>query len=255
MSGYAPTLGASITNVSASLTLSADSGDNGHVEMLIDGEILEGDKSGTTVSNLVRATEKFNGSAVAASHNAGAIVYFIQGRQLSLQAFAYKYDEQSVTGGSVASFTIPASGSIPTWANNMRIYWKAKGDNAAAQTLVLRFNGDVGASYNYQFSQSAGTNTFTGTASTGQSSMRVGAVADSAANLYNSGWIDIEDLQPATRHGVQAMCHRADTSVTTGTEWDSGVWLPASLAAITSITVLPGVGNFTTAVFRTYIFP
>src|SRR2546430_3694746 len=114
MSGYAPTLGADITNVATSLTLSADSGDNGHVWMLIDTEICDGDKSGTTVSNLARASEKYNGTAAAASHTKGTTVYFILGRGLSQASFVTKIDE-AVLSGSAASVTFPfAISALPT---------------------------------------------------------------------------------------------------------------------------------------------
>src|SRR5207245_124188 len=88
-------------------TLSASPNESGHVWMLIDTEIMDGDLSGTSVTGLTRGSEKYNGTAAGASHTKGTTVYFIAGRGMLQASSPFKADEFPPLGVAAATLSFP----------------------------------------------------------------------------------------------------------------------------------------------------
>lgn len=168
-------------------------------------------------------------------------------------AVPIKYDDQSPTG---ASFTIPASGLIPGGFWKIRITWFGRTTSGNTSDLLnLTSNADAGANYDSESLTSTGA-TVTGAAQTAQTSMRVGVLAGggAAANLFNSGWIEIAGYAiNNNRRALTYQCWRNDAS--TGFDSGAGAWRNAA-NAITSITLAAAAGNFASGSrFVTELYP
>lgn len=150
----------------------------------------------------------------------------------------------SVLTGAAASFDV--SGLSQSY-NHLKIVCLGRSDNAVANTVYfLRFNGDSGANYDQV--------TFTGINATGTTASQVaitgiqlGSMPGANATASRAGVI--EYLIPAyagtTFFKTVIAANGWNETTAVGTQsMKSGHGLWRSAAAITQVTILPGVGNF-----------
>lgn len=149
-------------------------------------------------------------------------------------------------GGSAASIDITSISA--TYANLMLSVY-ARGDNAATTTSVLmRFNGDAGANYDWQ--QLRGAAAVASAAEAFANTTLATGVAPgntAGANLFGALDIFIPHYAGSTNNKTFVSVSCAKVGTTTGlilVDHFGGGW--RSNAAINQITLLPTSGNFVT---------
>lgn len=149
---------------------------------------------------------------------------------------------QVLTGG-LSSITFS---SIPPTVNHLVLMWQARGEAVATSAaLLLRFNGDTTAAYDYSLNQTANS-TNTATTATAQTAVRGGIMtaASAAAGLAGAGVITIYNINgTAFQKELTYECHvRLGTGAADIVREDgAGNW--RSTSAITSLTVLASSSN------------
>ena len=157
------------------------------------------------------------------------------------------------TAGSIYDTTLGASaanvditGISATYAHLMMSVY-ARGDNASANTsMLIQFNGDTAANYDYQLLQAfaaapAASETFAAT------SAFIGLIpANTAgANLFGSTEFFLPHYAGSTNNKESVSINSLKTGTTTGL---MGVYLIGgawrSTAAVNRITIFPVAGNF-----------
>jgi hypothetical protein len=115
--------------------------------------------------------------------------------------------------------------------------------DGAASYLLLQFNGDTAANYNYAIGGTTAGGVFVGVAATGQTSMRIGYCLPStaAANRFASTRIFITYYRGTThcKQTTGTTREAAGSTLAVGGDWEK-----PTPEAITSILVKPDVGNF-----------
>jgi hypothetical protein len=118
---------------------------------------------------------------------------------------------------------------------DLRIEVVARCDNASAQNLLLRLNGDSAANYDWdQEGSTAG-------AASAQTGIRVGVApgTGTTANRAEGGSITIPAYTGTTfQKAVTSLFYRPDNN---SAEPGGGIW--KNTAAVTSITIVPAAGN------------
>lgn len=140
-------------------------------------------------------------------------------------------------GGSAASINL--TGLPTTYAHLVIVAYLRSDTVAVGDPLLLRFNGDTAANYDWQ--RLTGNNaTASAGASVGQTSIRTGfiAAASSGANRFGAVRIEVPFYGgTANDKTVTAISGFADsTAANSQVEQNSGIW--RSTAAITQVTVL-----------------
>ena len=102
------------------------------------------------------------------------------GKGVAVSGGVIRYAEV-VLSGTQASVTLPTSGSIPATHRNIRITGQARGNNAAAQGIQMRLNGDTTAIYDVQQHRGTAT-TSSAFAAMGQTSVGFGTIPGTAAS-------------------------------------------------------------------------
>jgi hypothetical protein len=148
----------------------------------------------------------------------------------------------SGTAASV-SFTVPST------INHLRIAWTARGDTAATTTaMVLRVNGNSGAIYSYNqiMNLNSGTSA-AGLVGTGQTGANIGNIigANGNANRYAAGTIDIPGWSSPHATGLQGIAQTSQADPGFGLNQHTTGFLVDATGPWTSVTLLPGAGNFT----------
>ena len=157
---------------------------------------------------------------------------------------AFKIAE-NIAGGAVASVTFS---SIPGTYRNVYLKLQVRGDTAATSTgLYVQFNADTAANYDFIVVTVQGTPTLGQSSGIADVRIQIGdaAAANAPSNVFTSGRVDVPNYAGTTAHkatlaqaGLKQSAAAASIYVETGSGW----W--RSTAAITSIKVFPGAGNF-----------
>lgn len=137
--------------------------------------------------------------------------------------------------------------AIPGTYRHLEIYYVARSDQATAQGLLMRFNADSGANYDYEVTQAQDASfNFIGKSS-GATSMQIGRLNPSGApaGAMASGriWLPYY-ATTAQDKGAIGIVHCIDAATTTFILLSAGGTWQTSNAAITSITLIAGSGAF-----------
>ena len=122
-----------------------------------------------------------------------------------------------------------------------------RGDTAATTTtVVLTFNGDTGANYNWERTSATGSSTASAE-SLSQASIEVANMPAASATSGRATLLEVfiaGFLDTNFHKSLYATSHFSynDSTANTQHRTYSGTW--RSSAAITSITLAPGAGNF-----------
>ena len=117
-------------------------------------------------------------------------------------------------------------------------------------TLAMQLNGDTGAHYYWASGGDGSDTTRAGNGGAAVTSALVGFIGTSTAQSY-SGRIRLNDIQQATRiigwnfEGAYGNIGAPNLVALKGGGW----WVPSSLAAVTSVTLLLSSGTFTSSNF------
>lgn len=184
----------------------------------------------------------FSGLSVAN----GATLTFYDSSGNVLQVLPSEAAPQKLTA---AAATVTWS-TLPTYANNIRIVWKARGTDAAiAVDLRGRINNDSGVNYSNQNETVTGASV-TG-ANTSDTSFKVGSLvaAGSSASASSSGVIEIPGYTDAVLGGVGILTRCsysqvASPAVTAKSEYDTCIYVAAAPVPVTRIDLFPAAGSF-----------
>lgn len=164
----------------------------------------------------------------------------------NLNALKGPYYNSGALAGTAA--TMSAS-SIPSGYGFIRILLLARGDTAADQTSVLlQFNSDTGNNYTYIGNEDYGAFSSGGiNYTTTTSSILVGRMSANTGTANRASVLDIRIPfydQTTFHKSVVSQWTNSDSAGdgNAGAGMSGGIW--ASTSAITSLTVLPGAGNF-----------
>lgn len=163
-------------------------------------------------------------------------------KQYSGAAWGFVAGAQLISSQTLgAGAATVAFNSIPQTYEHLLLHWVARSDNATtSQAILARFNGDTAANYNSQLLTTA-TTTATAARNTGETSMRLGNIAAASAGANQGGIGTL--IVPFYRNSTFFKLLQAH----------GGLWAPQmedrlcgwqSTAAVSSITLLPGAGNF-----------
>lgn len=161
-----------------------------------------------------------------------------------------------VEGGATASVTF---GSIPSTFSHLQLTWHARGDTSGNNTLLLlRFNGDTSAIYQRQFIEAIANGGGGSGSTANQTSIIAGQVsaASATANFWAGGTITITGW--ASPGGYLNTVATGTAFVTNSTNSYCGLYCGQynSTGPYTSLTLLPGAGNFVTgSAFSLYGYP
>lgn len=138
--------------------------------------------------------------------------------------------------------------SIPGTFAHLEIFLYARGATAASSTgVVVRFNNDSGANYDWHQLAGAGTVSATLTEAVAATSAQVGAMAAASApaNLFTGMVINVQHYAGATNQKValaRTAMKQANSAGNIYNLSNSVHW--RSAAAINRITLIPGAGDF-----------
>jgi hypothetical protein len=156
------------------------------------------------------------------------------------------YTSEVLVTTAVASVTLPPTGTLPQTYRNARIVFQARGSNASQTVaLMLRFNGDATNVYDYSlFFGLLGANASQQAA---QPYIMVAELSGNTApaNTSGSGEILVPNYSGTTfrkQTSTRAFDKKGDSTNNFATWINGGEWRNTS--AVTSITLLPNVGNF-----------
>lgn len=150
----------------------------------------------------------------------------------------------TVLGASAA--TIDITGIVNSYAH-LLVVASWRGDNASTQNVLMRFNNDSGANYDYQIWAAAAAST-TAAESFAQTGLRVGELTGTGATAgyFNGASIIIPNYAGTTanKNYLTLSGQKSGTlSGTLGVEIFSGGWRTVG-TAINRLTFLPAAGNF-----------
>lgn len=174
----------------------------------------------------------------------------------SYGTLAVKLDEQSCTTAT-ASLTLTVNG---TW-RSLLVEAEARCDQASGQGMLMQFNADTGANYDYTFFQATGAAAPAAAGPVAAStSGRAGGcnVSGAAAGAYDYNHITITNADgnnSMRKYWIYQM-FQDSTDLTTGftIEHGAGDWRNTA-NAITSIKFFPSTGNFVNTRIRLYGLP
>ena len=163
-----------------------------------------------------------------------------------------RIERQVLTSGQ-SSITFA---SIPATFSQLLLVYQARGEAVATSVaLLLRFNGDTSAAYDYSLNQTANS-TNSATTATAQTAVRVGILdaANAAAGLAGTGVVWIPNYALSSyQKGLTYECHvRLGTSAADIVREDgAGNWRDTD--AVTSMTLLASSSNLAApSVFTLY---
>lgn len=147
---------------------------------------------------------------------------------------------ETILGGTSATITFS---SIPTTFRSLVLDWAFPVTNiAGASTVAIQFNGDNGANYAYQVTDSLNA-AISGSLATAQAGIRIGIApgTSSSASAITSGRTVIPIANGSQRKQAHSQSYREDNGGT-GTEWCDGVW--SGTGAITQILLFVSGATF-----------
>ena len=149
----------------------------------------------------------------------------------------------TVLGTTQASITV----NLPSTYQHAQIWVSARSDTAAINSpLRIRFNGDSATNYDNQAMYAQGA-TITAAESLATASPEIGflAAASDAAGKWGQSFIDIADYTSTTQEKM-ATAKGSWVEANATSQVRQGLWTThwRSTAAITSVTLFPGSGNF-----------
>ncbi|QOR55828.1 MAG: hypothetical protein YHS30scaffold324_60 [Catenulispora phage 69_17] len=157
---------------------------------------------------------------------------------------------QAVLTGSQSSVRLPASGSLPQVFTNLRLVISAKSDGTGAagyDSAFLQFNGITTASYSWNSVFSVQGGAPTNASGLGASSMQCAEIWNAHFGSAGRGLvtIDIPNYSGTSNlkifSGVSTAIDGGNISIQ---QWYSGALGASNTAAISSLTVSMGTGNF-----------
>lgn len=198
-----------------------------------------------TVSGLTAGTAYT--FTVTASNSTGSSPASSASSSLTLASVGAFESIASATGtGSSGTITFS---SIPSTYKHLQIRWNARIDtNVTTQNLRMQVNADTGSNYAIHWLYGDGsTADVTGSASATFMHILAGTAGASAtANIMGVGILDILDYSSTTKNKTVKINPGTDLNGSGGyVSVCSGLWI--STSAITSISLYPPSGNFTTA--------
>lgn len=152
----------------------------------------------------------------------------------------------TVTVGAGGTATITFS-SIPSTYTHLQVRGIARSTRVATQdSIILRFNSDSGANYfSYHEVYGDGATAAAGAGSSSGTGVGFGyiAAASATASIFGVAVIDILDYLNTNKNKVPRILAGVDRNGSGLIALTSGLW--RNTAAISSIDLLPGSGNFT----------
>ena len=140
------------------------------------------------------------------------------------------------TAQATISFT-----SIPSTYTHLQLRWMSK-NTSADYSIRGQFNSDTAANYSYHglYGTGATAGAYSGVS---QTYMAFGQGADTTANVFGVGVVDILDYANTNKYKTTRALSGWNANTTTGTvQLDSSSW--RSTSAVTSILLSSAVGNF-----------
>lgn len=155
------------------------------------------------------------------------------------------YESIATATGTGSSGTITFS-SIPSTFKHLEIRGLGKSSSAGSTyiNVNIRFNGDTGANYAYHYLQADGTSVYASGTASSTSAEYVGQATLNSANAPAGNLISILDYASTTKNKTLRSFVGNDNNGTGRPHLGSGLWI--STAAISSISLIIGSGNFTT---------
>lgn len=143
--------------------------------------------------------------------------------------------ESEVTGSAAATIDVTLTGS----AQSLIVVGSLRGDTAAnVVNVLLRFNSDSGANYDYRTQEIGGA---VSTNASGQTSAIVGTVPANTgvANAFGALRIEVPDYLNTSR--LKAGTSQSSAEPENSVRYGGFAW--SSTSAITSVTLLAAAGN------------
>ncbi len=161
---------------------------------------------------------------------------------------------------SIASQTLSSSTStisftsIPSTYKTLQLRVLGRTDRGSNDDFVnIRFNSDSGSNYTYHIMRGDGSSVLVAPG-TSQASIDAPWIAASSAsaNIFGTFITDIHDYASTSKNKTTRTISGYDLNGSGSLRFSSGLWL--NTAAITSITLIPGIGtNFVSgSVFSLY---
>lgn len=178
---------------------------------------------------------------------------FVAGQRLTAAALNSAFAattqliSKQVLGGSAASVLF---GGIPQTFTNLRLVIAAKGDGTTAagyDPAVMQFNGVSSASYGWNSIFSVQGGAATNASGTSATSMQVAEIWNAHFGSMGRGVVTIEIPNYSDTinvKGFTSICTALDGGNVSIQQWYSGALGGGTTAAITSLAITMGVGNF-----------
>lgn len=165
----------------------------------------------------------------------------------------YLYDNriakiaENILGSAAASVTFSG---IPGTYRGLLLVWQARGDTAATNSqFLVQLNGDSGANYDSHLADVSGASAWASAENVANVSMQLGVLtaANAPAGAPGQGWFEMIGYAGTVFHKTangQTAYKLANSTTNIQHGVSSGWW--RNTAAVTSILVKPGAGNFVT---------
>lgn len=183
-----------------------------------------------------------------AAHANGATVTQVVTNGGLLNAFMTKIDEVGPVGGATASLTFPnLISSIPQTFRSLCILGQSRSDNSGTTIdLVLQFNNDTGSNYDSEVTVVDGSTAPSDAIVAGGTGINSGIMPGSTTGTSRAGdyeiWLPGYSLTTWYKTMSSYAGNADGTSSGSHTRLLKGNW--RNTAAITSIKLFPGAGNF-----------
>ena len=150
----------------------------------------------------------------------------------------------TVPSGGVASVTFAG---IPQGYKHLQIRSISRSTNTSynggdGDWIGMRFNGDSGSNYSPHYIQGNGANTFANGYTTSRCVIQRGANANTGANIFGTIVTDVLDYASTSKNKTVRYLGGVDNNGTGQMYFGSNGWY--STSAITSIELVPEIGNF-----------
>jgi hypothetical protein len=215
---------------------------------IFENVLVTANNQGTGVLTVTRGSDGTNAQAFAANATLTPVV----SAKMLTDAFAridggtgsavVKLDDQSTASGASVTLTVPGG----TAYHVLEIHATGRSDQAGATSLVLQFNADTGANYDYQYTDDSNvtlsqtvavaqtTGIFGGLVASGSTA---GAIAGSTVTIYNT-----DSTSQRKNWTFAASRWDTDAAASAHVTLGQGQWRNTA-NAVTTIKVFAGIGN------------
>lgn len=155
------------------------------------------------------------------------------------------YRQVTVLGGLAATVTLSG---IPSSLRNVRVTWHARNDAAAASSgMFMRVNGDAGANYHTELTETKNAAVSAFNDPSGTNSVQVGNIpaATAAAGVFGAGEVLFTGWDRGARLPLLSRSGYFDTAANSSHITTAGSY--AGAAPYTSVSFTPTGGNFIAA--------